>query len=68
MTDKLAILELIEARAAAIRAKNAVVALEYYADDVVNFDLAPPLAQRGAEAKAIIRLTNPVGQASVSVC
>jgi uncharacterized protein (TIGR02246 family) len=41
---------LLAQRAQAIGEKDARKALAYYADDVVNFDLAPPLAQRGREA------------------
>lgn len=44
---------LLEARALCIRDKDAEAALRFYAEDVVNFDLAPPLAFRGREA------TNP---------
>jgi ketosteroid isomerase-like protein len=51
MSDTESIQRLIEQRADAIRAKNAAATLKYYTDDVVNFDLAPPLAQRGGEAK-----------------
>ncbi|HEX2115143.1 MAG TPA: nuclear transport factor 2 family protein [Alphaproteobacteria bacterium] len=42
--------ELIEARAAAIRAKDVARALSVYTPDVVNFDLPPPLRFIGAEA------------------
>jgi ketosteroid isomerase-like protein len=40
----------IEARAAAIRAKDLAHALAVYTSDVVNFDLPPPLRYVGAEA------------------
>jgi hypothetical protein len=42
---------LIEDRARCIERKDAEAALAFYADDVVNFDLARPLAYRGHEAK-----------------
>jgi ketosteroid isomerase-like protein len=45
-----AIRKLLEERARLIADKNAEGALRFYADDVVNFDLAPPLAYRGTEA------------------
>lgn len=41
---------LIDDRAKAIRDRDATAAVSYYAEDVVNFDLAPPLAYRGSEA------------------
>jgi len=50
MSDETAIRKRLEERALAIGAKDARAALRYYSDDVVNFDLAPPLAQRGREA------------------
>ena len=45
-----AIRTLLEERARLIADKNAEGALRFYADDVVNFDLAPPLAYRGRDA------------------
>jgi ketosteroid isomerase-like protein len=53
MSDNAAIVDVLEGRAGAIRQKDAKKAVSYYADDIVNFDLAPPLAYRGSEA------TNP---------
>jgi ketosteroid isomerase-like protein len=53
MTDTSAIIRVLEERGAAIREKDARKAVSYYADDIVNFDLAPPLSYRGSEA------TNP---------
>ncbi len=50
MTDETEIRKIIEDRAAAIHRKDARAALAFYAEDVVNFDLAPPLAYRGPEA------------------
>ena len=50
MSAEIAIRKRLEQRALAISAKQAQAALSYYGDDVVNFDLAPPLAQRGREA------------------
>ena len=37
-------------RAQAIHERNAEDAVSFYADDIVNFDIAPPLAYRGREA------------------
>jgi hypothetical protein len=48
----------LDQRAHAVRAKDAEAAVRPYASDAVNFDLAPPLAHRGAEAK------NPESQKS----
>jgi ketosteroid isomerase-like protein len=42
--------KLINDRASAIRDRDARAAVGFYAEDVVNFDLAPPLAYRGSEA------------------
>jgi ketosteroid isomerase-like protein len=53
MSDTIAIIRVLEERATAIRDKDARKAVSFYADDIVNFDLAPPLAYRGGEA------TNP---------
>jgi ketosteroid isomerase-like protein len=50
MSDDAAIRELLAQRARAIQDKDAVQALRWYAPNIVNFDLAPPLAQRGHEA------------------
>ena len=50
MNDEAMIHSLLEERAEATRAKDAKAAVKAYAEDVVNFDLAPPLAQRGKEA------------------
>ena len=50
MDDDSAILKIIKQRARAIHDRDAEAALAYYSDDVVNFDLAPPLAYRGREA------------------
>lgn len=50
MSDETEIRALLDERARIIGGKDAVAALRYYSDDVVNFDLAPPLAQRGREA------------------
>lgn len=55
MSSKAEIRSLLEIRAGHIHDKNAEGALEYYGEDVVNFDLAPPLAYRGSEA------INPAG-------
>lgn len=49
MFDEVAILEILNDRAQAIRRKDATAAIGFYGDDVVNFDLAPPLAYRGKE-------------------
>ena len=51
--DAAEIRSLLEQRAHAVRAKDAEAAVRPYASEVVNFDLAPPLAQRGEE------MTNP---------
>lgn len=50
MSEEAEIRALIEERANAIRNKDAIAAVVFYSDDVVNFDLAPPLAFRGDEA------------------
>ena len=50
MSDEAAIRELLKERARAIHDKDAQQVLRWYTPDIVNFDLAPPLAQRGCEA------------------
>lgn len=40
----------LEARGAAVAAKDAEASVRHYADDVVLFDLAPPLAQPASQA------------------
>jgi ketosteroid isomerase-like protein len=50
MSDETAIKERLEERARFIGNKDARAAVGYYADEIVNFDLAPPLAQRGRAA------------------
>ena len=50
MSDEIAIRERLEERARVIGNKDAKAAVGYYAGEVVNFDLAPPLAHRGREA------------------
>ena len=50
MSDETAIREQFEERARALYSKDAQAAVRHYAEDIVNFDLAPPLAQRGREA------------------
>lgn len=50
MSDETAIRKRLNDRASAIGDKDAQAGLRYYGEDVVNFDLAPPLAQRGREA------------------
>jgi uncharacterized protein (TIGR02246 family) len=50
MIDDTAIRKIIAERARAIHDRDAEAAVRYYSDDVVNFDLAPPLAYRGREA------------------
>lgn len=47
--DEAAIRGLIEDYAKAVRTKDARAAVANYADDVVSFDLAPPLQHRGVE-------------------
>ena len=49
-SDKTTIASLIEARAEAIRSKDAGAALAPCAPDFVRYDLAPPLARSGAAA------------------
>jgi ketosteroid isomerase-like protein len=49
-SDEAAIGALLEAQAQGIRAKDAGRALSPYAPGLVRFDLAPPLAQAGADA------------------
>jgi ketosteroid isomerase-like protein len=53
MSEEATIRQVILDRAQAIHKRNAETAVGYYASDIVNFDLAPPLAYRGQEA------TNP---------
>jgi ketosteroid isomerase-like protein len=48
-SDAAEIRSLLEQRAHAVRAKDAEAAVRPYASEVVNFDLDPPLAQRGSE-------------------
>ena len=55
MSDEPAIKKRLEDRARVIGNKDASAAVGYYADEIVNFDLAPPLAHRGREA------TDPAG-------
>ena len=50
MSEDAEIRKLIADRAQAIRERDAPRAVGFYADDIVNFDLAPPLAYRGREA------------------
>jgi ketosteroid isomerase-like protein len=50
MSDETAIRALLEKRAAVIGNKDARAAVGFYSDDIVNFDLAPPLAQCGVAA------------------
>ena len=50
MNDEATIRSKLEERALAIHAKDPAAALRFYAEDIVNFDLAPPLAQRSTEA------------------
>jgi ketosteroid isomerase-like protein len=61
---------LIEARAAAIRAKDVARALSVYTPGVVNFDLPPPLRFVGAEAldpKGLGGWLRPGGVRSASI-
>lgn len=51
--NEAAIRSLLEERAQATREKDAELVVRWFAEDIVNFDLAPPLAQRGQE------VTNP---------
>jgi ketosteroid isomerase-like protein len=50
MSDEVEIQKLLDERARTLSDKNAEAAVGYYSSDVVNFDLAPPLAYRGREA------------------
>jgi ketosteroid isomerase-like protein len=50
MSDENSIRTRLEERARVIGSKDARAAVGYYADEIVNFDLAPPLAQRGRAA------------------
>ncbi len=56
-TDQAAIATVLEARAQAIRAKDADAALAHQAPGFVRYDLAPPLATLGGTALARDRLT-----------
>lgn len=55
-SDEIAIRNRLSERTRAIGKKDAKATLVYYTDDVVNFDLAPPLAQRGREATDPVEL------------
>jgi ketosteroid isomerase-like protein len=55
MSDEAEIRSLLEQRARAIHDKDAETAVGFYAEGIVNFDLAPPLAQRGKQ------VTDPEG-------
>ena len=50
-SDATEIQKLLDSRAQCIRDKDAEGAVRFYDEDIVNFDLAPPLAYRGAEAR-----------------
>lgn len=50
MSDEAEIRKLLKERLQSFSDKNAEAAVGYYTDDVVNFDLAPPLAYRGRDA------------------
>jgi ketosteroid isomerase-like protein len=50
MSDEAAIRALLNERAHSTHDKDADQVLRWYSPDIVNFDLAPPLAQRGREA------------------
>lgn len=50
MMAEVEIRTLLDDRARLIRDRDAKGALSFYAADIVNFDLAPPLAYRGPEA------------------
>ena len=50
VSDETAIRTQLDERARALYNKDAEAAVRHYAGDIVNFDLAPPLAQRGHEA------------------
>jgi len=54
--DEAQIRQLIAAREAAMRAKDAGQLVSGYAAEVVKFDLAPPLQRTGAEARDANRL------------
>ena len=58
MSDEVEIRAALEARARCVRDKDAEGASRFYADDIVNFDLAPPLAYRGARATDPTELRN----------
>ena len=49
--DEIRITELLDAFTAALRAKDARAAIACYAEDVVAYDLAPPLRAEGAEIR-----------------
>lgn len=50
MSDETSIKQRLEERAQVMGNKDAKGAVQFYSLDVVNFDLAPPLAHRGHEA------------------
>jgi ketosteroid isomerase-like protein len=50
MSEDALIQQMILDRAQAIHERCAEAAVSFYAEDIVNFDLAPPLAFRGHEA------------------
>ena len=54
--DEAAIRALIMRRVAAIRAKNAAAAIETLADDVIAFELPPPLRLRPQQARDLAAL------------
>jgi ketosteroid isomerase-like protein len=56
--DEALIRNLLETRAAAIRAKDVAAALSPWTPEVVNYDLAPPLQYVGAEAHNPKELTD----------
>ncbi|MES2896374.1 MAG: nuclear transport factor 2 family protein [Pseudomonadota bacterium] len=56
MTDAEQIRALLQARADALHAHEAAAAVAILADEVVNYDLDPPLAHVGGPARASARL------------
>jgi len=50
-TSELAIRGVLEARSAALKAKNAEDFVAHYATDVVTYDLAPPLQNLGPDVR-----------------
>lgn len=54
--DEQAIRALLQAREAAVAAGDAETVLGYFADDVVQFDLAPPLRLIGPQARNVLAL------------